>query len=98
MEPETTLKTDRERCAELYVALLDVSQLSRAGETTDAAIVAERALAAERNQQEAEIAATMLDDDGGNAYGHIADDEQMEAVPRCGLDAFSDRILGGLPS
>jgi hypothetical protein len=90
-------QVDRERCEYLYVTLLEVSRLIRAGERTDAVIVAERALAAECAQQNAEFAALEPqlepDDDGGNVYEHIADDEA-----RTGLDAFSDCQLGGLPS
>jgi len=84
----TQPKTDRERAAILHEAVLEMTHHLQAGEVTEALVIGELALGTERDQ-----VATPPDDDGGNVYEHIADDEA-----RTGLDAFSDCQLGGLPS
>ena len=90
MEPETGAS----RTSALYWALLSVEHHMRCGDVAKAREVADQALARERAHIQEEVRELNADDDGGNAYGHIADDEQMEAVPRCGLDAFSNQPLG----
>ena len=90
MEPET----DASRTSALYWALLSVEYHMRCGNITKAREVAYQALARERAHIQDEVADLNEDDDGGYADGPIADDEQLEAVPRCGLDAFSNQPLG----
>ena len=73
----TAPKTDRERCQDLFLALLAVQQFindPRAG--SEASILTDTALAAERAQADAEIeAGTVAASNGnGNTYEHLVDD------------------------